>query len=350
MMGTWSEVDLLDQMVRIPSPSGAEERLSNFLVEALRSRGLDSWRDEVGNVFGSTGTGDGPTVLMLGHLDTIDDPIPAGRTATRVVGRGAVDAKGPLAAMIGAATRYRDFPGRLVVAGVVEEETPESRGAMHVRNTWPQPDALVVGEPSGWDTVVLGYKGKIDVRYDVYCPPTHPSNPAPKAIELAAAFWQSAYAAAGEDPSHAVFDRTGITLGQMCGDLSGASLSISYRTPPGFDAEALLERLRAAAGVGRVELLNAVAAVRTDRRDPVVRALTAAVRGAGGVPKHKIKTATSDMNTLGEVWQIPMATYGPGDSRLDHSDSEAIPHEDLRRGVQVLCAAVRQLATTGVTR
>jgi LysW-gamma-L-lysine carboxypeptidase len=349
-MDAWSEVDLLDQMVRISSPSGAEEELSDFLADALRGRGLESWRDEVGNVFGSTGTGDGPTVLLLGHLDTVDDPIPAGRTDTQVVGRGAVDAKGPLAALIGAATRCQDFPGRLVVAGVVEEETPASRGAMHVRDTWPRPDALVIGEPSGWDTVVLGYKGKIDVRYDVYCPPTHPSNPAPKATELAAAFWQSAYAAAGAEPSHARFDRTGVTLGEMCGDLSRASLSISYRTPVGFDAEALLERLRAAAGDGRVELLNAVAAVRTDRRDPVVRALTGAIRDADGTPKHKIKTATSDMNTLAEVWRIPMATYGPGDSRLDHSDEEAIPHEDLCRGVRVLCAALRQLATTEVVR
>lgn len=349
-MDTWSEVDLVDQMVRIPSPSGAEAELGAFLVGAMRERGLDSWRDEVGNVFGSTGTGAGPTVLLLGHLDTVDDPIPAGRTDSRVVGRGAVDAKGPLAAMIGAAARCRDFPGRLVVAGVVEEETAGSRGAMHVRETWQRPDALVIGEPSGWDTVVLGYKGKVDVRYDVHCPPTHPSNPLPKASELAAAFWQSAYAAAGEQPSHATFDRTGVTLDRISGDLAGASLSISYRTPPGFDQEALLDRLRAAAGGGRVELLNAVSAVRTDRRDPVVRALTAAIRGTGGVPKHKIKTATSDMNTLAEVWRIPMATYGPGDSRLDHSDSESIPHEDLRRGVQVLCAAVRQLATTGVAR
>jgi len=342
-METWSEVDLLDEMVHIPSPSGAEEELSAFLEEVMRGRGLRSWRDEVGNVFGSTGTGDGPTVLLLGHLDTVDDPIPAARTDTRVVGRGAVDAKGPLAAMIGAATRYQDFPGRLVVAGVVEEETPASRGAMHVRKTWPKPDALVIGEPSGWDTVVLGYKGKIDVRYDVYCPPTHPSNPAPKATELAADFWQSARAAAGDEPSHASFDHTGVTLAEVHGDLSRASMSISYRTPLGFDTQALLERLHAAAGQGRVELLNAVAAVRTDRRDPVVRALTGAIRGAGGTPRHKIKTATSDMNTLAEVWPIPMATYGPGDSRLDHSDQEAIPHEDLRRGVRVLCAALRQL-------
>jgi LysW-gamma-L-lysine carboxypeptidase len=350
MMNAWSEVDLLDQMVRIPSPSGAEDELSAFLADELRGRGMDSWRDEVGNVFGSTGTGDGPTVLMLGHLDTVDDPIPADRTDTRVVGRGAVDAKGPLAAMIGAATRYRDFPGRLVVAGVVEEETPASRGAMHVRNTWQRPDALVIGEPSGWDTVVLGYKGKVDVRYDVHCPPTHPSNPAAKATELAAAFWQSAYAAAGEEPSHAAFGSTGVTLDRMSGDLADASLTISYRIPPGFDVGALLDGLHAAAGSGRVELLNAVTAVRTDRRDPVVRALTAAIRDAGGAPTHKIKTATSDMNTLGEVWQVPMATYGPGDSRLDHSDQEAIPHDDLCRGVQVLTAALRQLATTGVSR
>ena len=58
-----------------------------------------------------------------------------------------------------------------------------------------------------------------------------------------------------------------------------------------------------------------------------------------------MKTATSDMNTLAEVWDIPMATYGPGDSRLDHSDTEHIILSDYLRGIDVLCEALAELAT-----
>src|SRR6185436_7571945 len=111
----------------------------------------------------------------------------------------------------------------------------------------------------------------------------------------------------------------------MSGDLTEAALELSYRLPPGFDAGALVVRLRDRARGGEVEVRGGVAAARTDRRDPAVRALTAAIRRAGGVPAHKLKTATSDMNVVAEVWDVPMAAYGPGDSRLDHSAAEHLP-------------------------
>ncbi|MDO3685965.1 M20/M25/M40 family metallo-hydrolase [Micromonospora sp. C28ISP2-4] len=342
-MSSTSDVDLLEEMVRIPSPSGAEHRLSAFLAEAMTGLGLDAHVDEVGNVVGVTGTGDGPTVVLLSHLDTVPDPMTPRRESDRIIGRGAVDAKGPLAAMVMTAATSADFPGRLVVAGVVEEETPGSRGAMHVRATWPCPDAVVVGEPSGWQNVVIGYKGKLDLRYRVHRAATHPSNPVEKATEAAAAFWHDAIAAAGPEVSHAAFDLPGVTLVAMSGDTTDATLELSYRTPVGFDDAALLERLRAVSRGGGLELLNSVSAVRSDRRDPVVRALTAAIREVGGTPRPKLKTATSDMNTLAEVWPVPMATYGPGDSTLDHAADEHILIDDYRRGIEVLRLAVTDL-------
>jgi LysW-gamma-L-lysine carboxypeptidase len=338
-----SEVDLLERMVGIPSPSGSEAALAEFLAEAMTGLGLRAEIDEAGNAVGSTGTGDGPTVVLLGHMDTIADPMPCSRTGELIRGRGAVDAKGPLAAMVVAAASYRAFPGRLVVAGVVEEETPGSRGAMHVRSHWPRPDMIIVGEPSGWQNIAIGYKGKLDLCYRVSRPATHPSNPAEKATEVAAAFWPDALAAAGPRVSHASFDLPGVTLVAMAGDTTAATLEISYRTPLGFDVEALLTALRAVARGGEIEVVNAVAAVRSQQRDPVVRALAAAIRATGGTPQRKLKTATADMNTLAEVWPVPMATYGPGDSRLDHSADEHIRIDEYRRGITVLRRALAEL-------
>jgi LysW-gamma-L-lysine carboxypeptidase len=340
-------VELLHRAVAIPSPSGREQDLADHLATVLAAAGLAARIDEVGNVIGETGTGDGPTVVLLSHLDTVDDPIPTRLTGSRLYGRGAVDAKGPLAAMVAAAvTAGPGFPGRLVVAGVVEEETPGSRGAMHVRRTWPCPDALIVGEPSGWDNIVLGYKGKLDVRYRVHRAATHPSNPVEKATEAAAAFWAAALRAAGPERSHAAFDLPGVTLCEMVGDLVDARLEVSYRTPPGFDTDELVGRLRELADDAVVEVVNAVRAVRTTRRDPVVRALTAGVRTVGGAPTPKVKTATSDMNTLAEVWDVPMATYGPGDSSLDHSDNEHILLAEYLDGIKVLGVALDELSGT----
>jgi len=68
------------------------------------------------------------------------------------------------------------------------------------------------------------------------------------------------------------------------------------------------------------------------------------VRQLHAQPRLVVKTATSDMNTLAEVWDIPMATYGPGDSKLDHSDTEHIRLSDYLRGIDVLSIAVSELA------
>jgi len=338
------EVELLHRMVSIPSPSGQEAALARFLAAAGSRLGLESTVDGVGNVLASTGTGDGPTILLLGHLDTVDDPLPASLLDDRVLGRGAVDAKAPLAAMLLAAARRPRFPGRLVVAGAVEEEAPGSRGATHLRRTLARPDAVLIGEPSGWSNVVLGYKGILELGYRVRRPATHPTNPMQKAAEAAAAFWADAVAVLGPDASHAAFDQPAATLGRITGDLVEASLELSYRLPPGFDTGALIDRLRAFARGGDLEVRSGFPAVRTSRRDPVVRALTAGIRRAGGDPRHKLKTATSDMNTVAEVWDVPMAAYGPGDSRLDHSATEHVLIDDFMRGIAVLTAALDELA------
>lgn len=329
-------IELLRQMLEIPSLSRGEHRLAEFLVDAMEELGLTARLDAVGNAIGETGTGRGPTVLLVGHLDTAPGEVPVRNDGTRLWGRGAADAKGPLAAMIVAATRASGFPGRLVVAGAVEEETPGSRGAHHLATSLDPPDALIVGEPSGWSRITLGYKGKVDVVYRVQRPATHPTNPLPKASEVAAAFWADAFDIVEGGDGHASFDQLAVTLSSIRGDLEQAELELCFRTPLGYDVDGLLATLGQARRGGGLELLGRVGAVRSDRRSPVVQAITGAIRSCGGEPQLRLKTATSDMNVFAEYWTVPMATYGPGDSRLDHADNEHIELEDYQRGIRVL--------------
>src|SRR5207245_10135239 len=117
------------------------------------------------NAVGETGEGPGH-VARLGHSDTVPGEIPVSIEGDELVGRGAVDAKGPLAAFIAAATQ--PIPGvRVTVVGAVEEESPSSKGARH-RATLAAPDWCVIGEPSGWDAVTVGDKGRL--RLDVAIP------------------------------------------------------------------------------------------------------------------------------------------------------------------------------------
>jgi LysW-gamma-L-lysine carboxypeptidase len=342
---------LLRRMLEVPSPPYEERALAELLVEAMSELGFDARIDAAGNAIGETGAGDGPAVYLVGHLDTASGVVPVREDGERLFGRGAADAKGPLAALVLAAAQLRDAPGRIVVAGAVEEETPASRGAQHLAATLDPPDALVVGEPSGWSCITLGYKGKVDVVYRVSRPATHPTNPAPKATEVAAAFWSDVLSLVegwdrrGDDhrPGHAAFDRLAVTLVAMRGDLEEAELELCLRTPVGFDTNRLLSLLGDLSRGGELELLARIAATRTDRRGAVVRALTGAIRRAGGEPRLKVKTATSDINVLAEHWHVPMATYGPGDSRLDHADDEHIEVDEYLNGIRVLTDALHRL-------
>jgi LysW-gamma-L-lysine carboxypeptidase len=341
-----SAVGLLRAMLAIPSPSYHEDELAGFLVTTMREMGFTARTDERGNVIGEIthGDGDGPTVMLLGHIDTVPGEVPLRTEGGRIYGRGSVDAKGPFAAMICAARRATAFTGRIIIVGAVEEETDLSRGATTIRDTLPQPDALIIGEPSGWSTVALGYKGKLDLRYTVECEPTHPTNPVPKAAELAGRCWAALLELLGPDSGHDSFFKPGANLTEFVGDLLKAEAEFSVRTPPGFDAEDFFERLRARTPHGRLTIINSVDAYRVNRTDPVVRALNTGIRSHGVRPGAKLKTGTSDLNILTGKWEVPAATYGPGDSELDHSANESIDVTEFLRGISVLTIALEQLS------
>ncbi|MDN3356269.1 M20/M25/M40 family metallo-hydrolase [Actinomadura sp. DC4] len=335
--------DLLQSMLEIPSLSGEEERLARHLERAMAGMGFAARRDEAGNVIGDIGAGGGPTVMLLSHMDTVAPALPARRAGGRLYGRGAVDAKAPLAAMICAAAARPEFPGLIRVIGAVEEERL-SRGGHHIARTLPPPDALVIGEPGGWDRVVLGYKGKIDLEYWAARPATHSTNPLPKASEAVVAFWQGLQEALGPERDHGAFGLPAATLRSISGNLTSGHADVDCRIPPGFDVPAFVTRLETLAAGGELKVTRAIPAVRASRADPVVRALSAAIRTHGGSPRPTLKTGTSDMNTVSERWSVPMAAYGPGDGSLDHSDEESIEIAEFLRGVAILTSALDQLA------
>lgn len=349
--GRTDTVALLRALLEASSPSGAEASAAEVVVAALKERGVPSGIDAAGNAVGAVGTRPGPTVMLVGHLDTVPGAIPVREHGGRMYGRGAVDAKGPLAAMISAAgaVAAAGFRGRLVVAGAVGEETPESPGAEFLRTDHEPPDALVIGEPSGWSGIVLGYKGKMDVAYRVGVPATHSTNPAPSAAELSVLMWEALRPVFGTRQGPA-FDRPTATLTHLRADAETATAVLDVRTPPGCDPEALLSDMNDRVPAGEFRLRHSVPAARAGRSDPVVRALTASVRRHGREPRLKVKTATSDMNTLGRSWRVPMAAYGPGDSHLDHGPDEHLVIAEYLRSIDVLTDAIHGLAAECAAR
>lgn len=75
-------VELLHGMLRIPSPSFAESELAGHLADAMSGAGLAARIDGAGNVIGEIRHGPGPTVMLLGHMDTVPGTSRCGWPAT----------------------------------------------------------------------------------------------------------------------------------------------------------------------------------------------------------------------------------------------------------------------------
>src|SRR5256714_11432362 len=131
------DLALVGGLVAIPSVSRGEADAVEWLVARMRERGFRSSVDAAGNAIGEIG--EGPVhVVLLGHIDTVPGEIPVRVEDGELVGRGAVDAKGPLAAFVAAASE--PVAGlRVTVVGAVEEESPTSKVARY-RATLPAPD------------------------------------------------------------------------------------------------------------------------------------------------------------------------------------------------------------------
>lgn len=345
MTGVADDVELLRSMVEIPSESGREGELAAFLAERIAGCGLTATIDGVGNVIGSTPPTDGPVIMLLGHLDTVPGWIPPVLDGGVLHGRGAVDAKGPLATMVRAAVRVSArIAAQVIVVGAVDEERG-SVGARHLMDG-PAPDAVVIGEPSGVDCVGLGYKGVLRLRLALTRSAAHTSSPDGTAAEAAAALWVTLRARLADRYAAdvALFDRVMPSLVGIDGDLHRAVLDLSLRLPTGADTGALVAELAALDPSGELTVVEHVPAIRSTRSDPVVRALTAAIRDRGARPVHKLKLGTSDMNLVMPHWNVPAAAYGPGDSRLCHTAAERIDLDDYLHAIDVLSAALPALA------
>jgi len=341
------ELMLLREMLEIYSPSEEEEEISNYLFTKFRKLGFQAYQDGVGNVVGSIGSGD-TEVVLLGHMDTVGGFLPVQQVDGKLYGRGAVDAKGPLAAFICAAARIVPTADkRIVVIGVVEEEL-NSKGARSLVGNF-SPNYVIIGEPSHWAHITIGYKGRILVRYRLSARVRHSSVEGPSASERAVRFWNDLVAYVdelnnGERAHFYTLDPFLRRITTTAGDYAEeAVMDITLRIPFGLDIAAFKERLRSFAGEAAIGFSGEDLPFKSGKNNRLIRAFLKAIRGHGGRPLFKLKLGTSDMNTVGPVWQCPIIAYGPGDSALDHTPEEYVEIEEYHRAIAVLSDALMRL-------
>jgi len=392
-------IALLHGLVAIPSLSTQEAEAAHWLVAQMTAAGYDrAYVDAAGNAVGEIGPADAAQVVIcLGHIDTVPGDIPV-RIEKRVggpvlYGRGSVDAKGPLATATAAVARLgsrwaHEHNLRILVVGAVEEEAASSKGARFIRDRFdgrrePIPAACIIGEPSGWNRVTLGYKGRVLIELDASQPMAHTAGPDVGVAVVAVDFWNwlSAYAARRNEGRDKTFEQFSPSLRglhtftdeQMHDHVQAAA---GIRLPLDFNVDIFVDALlswaeeRAGVEVGstprppvrseeqteitiagdltaiRLRQRSYEVAFRGDRSNALVRAFLGAVRDVQpeAKPGFLLKSGTSDMNVVGPAWQCPILAYGPGDSSLDHTPHEHVSLDEYWRAVLVLEGALRNLA------
>mgnify|MGYP000327280194 CR=1 FL=1 len=388
-------IEFLEIAVTTPS-NDDPAAMRDLLVETLAAAGADPRVDDAGNVLADRGRG-APHLVLNTHLDTVSPHVPAERTAGPpgspdddsggaaattdpdgdvLRGRGACDAKGPLAAMV-SAFLDADPAGRLTLAVTPDEETLSTGAhALVTRDDSPLAgaDGVIVGEPTGLD-ICTAARGRYEATVTLRGAAAHAASDAganavgaaATAIRAIERYDDAAGTAAHEQLGAPSLTVTGIDGGEATNRTPATCrLTVDRRPVPpetaaGFRdglATHLRERVGEAFDVD-VTLTDRptpfLSAFATDPDDPLVERLATAAResaaDAGSGP------ATDD-GTAGEVRPFGAATeaasfadlaptvvFGPGDladsvGAVAHAEREYVRLPAVRAAARALTRAL----------
>jgi LysW-gamma-L-lysine carboxypeptidase len=129
---------------------------------------------------------------------------------------------------------------------------------------------------------------------------------------------------------------------------------IDIRVPPPFATAQVLEETQKViaqfqASNPKVALsasvVDSVEPFEANKSSPLVHTLSSSIRKVLNKPATLLrKTGTGDMNILGKAMNLPIVTYGPGDSRLDHTVDEHIVISEYLDSIQVYKETLLKLA------
>lgn len=357
-------VDFLKAILEIYSPSGLERDLARYLERRMNGFGLRARMDEVGNVIGEVGEG-APTLLLCGHMDTVTGFLNVRVKEGKIFGRGAVDAKSSMAAMILAASALvdEDLGGKAIVACVVDEEG-RSAGMRNLISKGLDVKYAIFGEPSYCRHIVVGYRGSVTFVVECESPRTHVAISPYHAnvIERSLALWEKAREGLlleGESLFRSMNPYLLTIRGQAGRTLfrrPWCDMIVNVRFPPGLTVadvrkrlDEIIDRFRASNPDLAVDVrtIDSCEAIMSRKSSLVVRALIRAVRRVMGVkPRITVKTGSSDMNLLAGT-PVHAVSFGPGDPHLEHTRLESVDIEEYTRSIEIYKEAIRELIGLG---
>jgi LysW-gamma-L-lysine carboxypeptidase len=328
--------------------------------------------DEAGNAIGEVGSGH-PHVLLCGHMDTVPGRLTVKAEGGRIYGRGAVDAKSPMCALICAASRLIEKGGgpkpRVTVACVTREEG-DSLGIRKLIEAGGDYDCAIFGEPGGASRIAVGYRGRTEARLDVRTRGGHAAASwiSPSALGETIGLldllrrYEADHSAANDHYRSVNITPTILRGGSYSNVVPKSCMTVlDVRIPPGTTSESVSGDLGSVVQAYATQHPDAKVSI-TFSDEPtepyevpgdalVLRALQRSIiRTISARPTLTHKTGTGDMNTLAQTMRIPCVTYGPGDSKLEHTDYEAVDVADYLNAIGVLENALGEVASLSLAQ
>ena len=297
---------------------------------------------------------DAPCVVFHGHLDVVpgrSEQFEPQLEGDRLIGRGAYDMKGGLAAMMWAlkdAETQDQIRVRLICVPDEESEELDERSTDAAVQNGLGGDFAITGEPTDMHIGVEA-KGVLVMRIVVHGRAAHSSTPwlGDNAVLKAVDVFRAIETLPFSRESSEMFDRPSINLGRIEGGDAlnkvpdRCEMAVDVRYLPGQDPGEILAQVRAIPGID-VKRTFIHPPVIVSRTDPFVRALRDAVsRSIKGEVMSVGRDGASDAASFIRAG-IPAVEFGPAGGG-HHGPEEWVSVSSLARYRRALTDFVRAL-------
>ena len=379
-------VRFLADLVRTPSFSSKEDKVIPVIKREMKKVGFDQVRvDGLGSIIGRIGKG--PRVIAFdAHIDTVYpgdreqwsfDPFKPRIKDGKIWGRGTVDQKGGMAAMVYAGKIIKELrlneQFTIYFTGTVMEEDCDGLCWQYLLNEEKlKPEFVVITEPTNLN-IYRGHRGRMEIQVEVKGRSCHGSAPerGDNAIYKIARIALEIEKLNERLRKDRFLGKGTVTVTEvrssspsLCAVSDGAGIHLDRRLTAGeTKASALAEVRDAAKRAGypdaRVFVLNYAEAAYTgkvyptekyyptwmlEEKSPYLKDAVAAYTGVlGKAPLVDKWTFSTNAVAIAGMKGIPCLGLGPGNEVYAHAPNEACPIEHLSRAAAFYAALVARL-------
>ena len=371
------KIKILQKLIQINTVNGNEEDETNYIKKVLENHHIScrlvSFAPNRTNLIAEVGNDEGPVLALAGHLDTVDEgdedkwtypPFAGQLAADQIYGRGAVDMKSGLAAMVTTLIDLKEAglpkKGKIRLIATVDEEVG-GKGSLEITNKGYVHDvsAMIIGEATTGQ-IEYAHCGSFDYTVESYGKLAHSSQP-----DLGSNAVTNLVKFINEEANAFDDARVSPTLGKVIhsvtvfhgGDQLNSIPDYAYlkgnvRTVPECDnietqkrLQTIIDKLNKQSGISlKLKVVASFMPVVTDKENSFIKnAQTAIAKVKGERPSVVISHGATDASRyVLDNHKFPIIEYGPGIEKMSHQIDEHIGVDDYLTVQQAYVEIIKQ--------